>query len=634
MDYGDRKWINRRVFYYKDVLFNSGGELTVDISTSTEDGVNFSIPKINLRIKSLDNRMRTFGLDLNETTSLICSLIEAQIQNEVFACSAAKEIIKKGYNQSLVIQPIISNTNENVVIISIVHNESDQGKIVIPFQSFKCICNIFNMFKSDFWKMYTDLQNDYKISNITEIITSLKNSIHILPSLINETEKSDNNIVQDSISNDFNTFLEKTEPEIKIPELDDESKPPEKAYTQEIESKFIEVILKNDIENFYTIMTTISTTNNPLDSFLNSIKDLNISDYTPGLTDSDKKSLLFLSKVAFRTTFKNYLENGKPIDSNFSILRYNGVPDVVENLELAYDLFMIMAYIQTVRERLESKVSDGQVNKSILYASVRCFLDPLIFSFLYNKSPDVVKNCILVRYEYFNQKGFFKSFDKIIEDNLCTKITSSDISLLVNKVCGVLDKTKTIKELHIDSYKSDVLTIPYENEFTEEQIINEIVDLQVDKRLGREILTKDEELKKLFLKKSKKDTKVKIDKAVKRTPKYKNNIHRFVNEVDFIKQIPPKYKGDFLVYIETLEGDYDFSNLDFPVEEFGEDIVKGLYLWNDSENKKEAYTNFRVRHENCLSKENILAKVKNEVEVNKEDEFNFTNFGLSSLNDF
>ncbi len=638
MDYDERKWINRRVFYYKDILFNSGGELSIDISTSTEDGISFSIPKLSFRIRNLDNRTRSFGLDLNETTSVICSLVEANIQNEEFVCSAGKEIIKRGYKSSLVLQPYIASTGENVVIMKIVHNESDQGKTVLQFQSFKCICNLLNMFKSDFWKIYTDLQNDYKFSSISEGIISLKNSIHILPSLISDQAPEVTKEITDSINNDFDQFLDQTN--IDIPEIKKEQEKvvdsaEVKPVVQEVESKFIGKVLKGDIRNFSSIMAaSYSSDKWATESFINSIEtEMGLDDYLPGLLDNDRKSLSLLSKVAFKSTFKNYLENGKPIDSNFTILRYDVESTKEENVELAYDLFMLMAYIQNLRERLESKISDAQTNYSILYAAIRCYLDPLIFTFIVDKNPDVVKNCIITRYNYFLSKGFFKPFDDEIIEASCNKITASDISLLIDKVCSIIRKTKDISELHKDSFKIGVIAIPYENEFTEEQIIKEIVDLQVDKKLGLEILTSDNNLKKLFLKK---ESKAKVDKPVvkaqKSKPKYKSNIHRFINEVDFIKQIPKKYKGDFLVYIENLEDNYDFLNPEFPIEVFGEDIVKGLYLWNDSDNKKEAYTNFRVKHENCLSKDNIIAKVKSEIKSNDGDfNFDFLQFNATEV---
>ena len=108
----------------------------------------------------------------------------------------------------------------------------------------------------------------------------------------------------------------------------------------------------------------------------------------------------------------------------------------------------------------------------------------------------------------------------------------------------------------------------------------------------------------------------------------KESVSNILKTVKFFNnEIPEKYRNEFFNYIENLKNNnYDFSNSIYEEEELGDNIVKALYVWNESDNKKEPLTTFRTKLEDCLlTKELIIAKYRSTIENNKskEDEWNF-----------
>jgi hypothetical protein len=87
----------------------------------------------------------------------------------------------------------------------------------------------------------------------------------------------------------------------------------------------------------------------------------------------------------------------------------------------------------------------------------------------------------------------------------------------------------------------------------------------------------------------------------------------------FESEIPEEYKKEFLTYIDSLSDNFDYTK--FKLNEFGDNIVKGVYEWNES-NKTEKYTDFYDRCENSLmSKDLILAKMTIKKEEKSDDWF-------------
>jgi len=624
----NRTWINRQLFYHEDKIYNTGGSLSVDITTSTADGKTFNPPKLYLRLRNLDGRNRNFSLDFAGVDDLLQSLVKANFKNPDLVCQQGENnaITKRGYNIQLHVVASVGDDGNQIVVLSLIINESDQGKIAIPFPKFTILCKVLNVFQNNFWTIYTDLQRDYQNNLHTELLNGIKTSIQKLPSYLSnptvnnqvtvEPDTSEQETSKDSMEmlKDFSQFEQEvspTIPEVEHMSMEFETGVSDKPVVQEIKSVFFEKILDNKVENFINLIETIYHDPKwPTEAFISNISvrmNLSFDELLPGLSDIEHKSLAYLSKVNFWTALRGYIQQQLVIPSAVGILRYNpSTPPSVNNIELAYDLLTLIAYVHRVRETRESRDADANKNLSIVYTAIRCFLDPFVFSFLVKCKPDVVKNCVMTRYQYYKDKGFF---------NLPEDIHISDIEKFLDKIGPVLSQVPDVKEGHDFGFEKGTLLIPYENKHTIEQIINTIVDKTVKMRLGEEV--------------SENPTHKKVDHK-KKTVKYNSNIHRVLSEVDYIKQIPESVKEKFLEYVSTLDGNFDYTTIQ--MEELGDDVVKALYVWNESDNKKEAYSTFRSNLEQCImTKDLILLKIKgavNEDQVGGEDNFDFGDMNL------
>jgi hypothetical protein len=634
----NREWINKQVLNFEDKVYQTGGYISVDISSFTSNnGVTFSTPKIQLRLRNLDGKTRSYSLGLSETMDLLLSLNNAGIRNPNLFCKQGEnnEVYKRGYNISLKIFGL-QKDEINLIILKIIINDSDQGKIAIPYITFMTILKILSIYQDNYFNLSNQLEQKYFLNSMNIELKSISNNIKILPSLINDRVNVINEIVQDTpvldqTIEDFKEFVDEkiNSPEIseRVPEINFEQTKlnqgefKESTVKQNIRSKFFEDVLSNDIQNFENKMISIhSSPGCTILNFISSIKEsMNFGEtfsYLPNISDNDMKILALVSQVNFKTELQGWTQTDQNISSSFGILRYDtGGLCKIENVELAYDLLTIMSYIHRVREKLESKDTNAQTNKAILYVATRCFIDPLIFSFIIDKPIDIIKTCVINRYKYYKEKGFFKKFDDLLND----EINIQEISNFVDRIGDTIQKTITIEQLYKKAYNRGDYKIPYKNDMKLEQIVKEQVDFHVQKRLHPE-LNNDIGPQKIQHK--------------KQSIRYNSNIHRVLNEVDFKKLIPESFRDLFLEQIASLKNEnYNYVDKKFPIEEFGDDVVKSLYVWNES-NKNESYSTFRDKLEQCIMTKNmIITKIKGlkniEDKVNGIDEsFDFSTLKL------
>jgi len=619
-DFQDMEFVNIPLYFFEDKTYQTGGKLSVDVSSYTKDqGKTFSSPKFYFKLRNLDSRNRSFSLDYFGVMDLIESLVNANFTNPKMFFQTGGKVVKEGYNISLVIHGQEVN-DTYIVLLQIVINDSDLGKIAIPFQEFKAIFNFMIMFKENWREFYKDLRQEYREIKAQDKLAGIETQLKILPSLINMSPNTTEQVFEATIESDkvpdstetittpsiseFEKFTEDNLDKIKIPEIEHASKELDlgidntQPIEKEIQSNLFEKVLSNDITNFENMINAIhSTPGWTLKHFIASIKTpMGMKEefsYLPNISNEDEKALAFIAQVAFKTTLRKYVDYNEVVDSSFGILRYNTTTCDAENLDLAYDLLTIVAYIHRVRERLESISADGFENKSILYAASRCFIDPLIFSFIIDKPSDIIKSCVMSRYRHYKEKGFFQKFDDLINTN----ITDTEMETFISKISTV--DSIPVDEVYNLSYNNDNIKVPYKNDYTLEQITNKIVEEHVIERLKP--LTKTNKAQDI------KPTRVQ-HKTEKTT--YNSNIHRVICSVDYIKQIPERFKAEFIEFITTLKDDYDFKSTTFPAEELGDDIIKALKVWNDSD-KKESYTNFRSQLEQCImTKDTILTTAK------------------------
>jgi hypothetical protein len=287
------------------------------------------------------------------------------------------------------------------------------------------------------------------------------------------------------------------------------------------------------------------------------------------------------------------------------------------NDEIAYDLLLFNLFIRNVRRRLEGKSPDIVANKALFYLQFRCFADPFIFTYLDNKDAKQLESIIVSRFRYYDSIGVFSKYYKLLEDMNCPLVKEEDIRSGVNEVAEhVIRKTPYIDELHKKLFEAGSAKLPSINKFTLEQIVNEIIPFEVAEKTGSDV-KKEEVLKELKEKNNISDeiikfmTKGKTKITTEKKQKDESNLYRLVKFYD--SEVPEEVKVDFFVYIEKLGNKkYDFKNKTFDLDLFGENLVKALFIWNPEIHSKNYKEFFSAAENELMSKELIIAKIKQE----------------------
>jgi hypothetical protein len=106
--------------------------------------------------------------------------------------------------------------------------------------------------------------------------------------------------------------------------------------------------------------------------------------------------------------------------------------------------------------------------------------------------------------------------------------------------------------------------------------------------------------------------------------KRNSNLFRFIKH--FSDEVPESIRNDFIEYIKNLDNiKFDISKTNYLIEEFGENILKGLYLWNPDEDIQitKNYKYFFEKYENeIMTKDLIIAQMKNTTN-DSTDKWNF-----------
>jgi len=413
------------------------------------------------------------------------------------------------------------------------------------------------------------------------------------PKLNNEVLKE-----TETTMDDLDEFLGKNMENIKVAEIDKSNTVVEKSNIQEINSSFIEKVLKKDLSLLEPIIMNKSHIGEFVQFLAQQLTEpLNI---LPDINDDHLKSLIYISNLFMNFKEKSYIEQGVPIPISAPILKYK-VPDYPsENLNLAFDLFLIQGYIKLFRMKMENKETDPYVNKSLYHIKLRCITDPLVYSFIDKMSVTELSSVISSRFIYYDSIGFFNHYKKILEDNEYSNITLNDIKSYIDNICEKGFNTPYIEELHNTQIETNHLRLTTKNNFNIEQIINEIIPLEIEEKLKHELNFKEvsDEVKTLFKQRIKGPT-----------VKKENNLNPIQKYIEyFTKEYTDQNK---IVEYLSEYGDkkIDFDNFPFPLNEFEEMAVKGVYLW-DPENMKTKKSILDTVGEDVLTKDLIISMTK------------------------
>lgn len=623
----DLHWSNVTLMTYKDSLYGTDGFLRLSLSTSTSNFKDFNQPKLNLMISN--NFSKTCQLSIVQIEDIYeasQNALQSLKTNGGFENTQIKRVIKR--NVQLVFT-IFMNENKTMplVKIEIISNESDFTRTIMPMRyEFMTFVRLLKRFKRDYFTIISNLLSQAatsQILNLPELIKGLPSGIVSKIPAPDEPAPSEELIkgsaeTQQTI-NELDNFLDTNLDSADVPEL----KKADDQHVTVIDSKFVKHIIENDLSKLEWILNNESLTESPMSSFAARLSAVFGMEYKsmPGVTDQEMKSLTYLSKLYFSLAHQNYVNNGVPLPHATPIFKYKPKEFTDDNLELAYDLLLFSLYIRGVRRRLEGKENDALKNCALFHLQLRCFIDPFVFSFIDGITADKLNTIILQRYKYYKELLVFTTYERRLKDYNCPELTENDISSMISELSEkVIGKTPYICDLHEKTISQNSLRLPSENNFNLEQIINEIVPLEVAEKLGKDIKDDSviEQIKKSytitdeilnFFKQSNKKVKIKKESIVTKT----NNLERAVKY--FLDDVPEQYKESFVNHIKEM-GNVKFNFMStFPLDEFGDNIVKALYVWEPEEDPQvtKNYKHLLKKIETeIMEKDQILANVKEE----------------------
>lgn len=628
-------WYNQLLFSIQDDKYGTDGHLRVSISNNTKDFFNFSNLFFSIAITT-NNHNKSVLLNIQNAFDLLNSIrpiIQQKDLNKIYDSnldSNSQYQIYKRYNKNseLIFEFVLNkHTNEKLVRISIRSNESDFTKILIEYNNFIVFAFRLKWFVDNYENTMLTFNSlflqRFLLDTNEKIITAIKN----LPSMVGSVKvenfdisnkELDLNIENETI-NEFESFLENNSSKIKIPELN----------VLETKNEIIQtfdrsIILKShkNISSIEKMLISSESAKNPLQSILNTFKSINPDiDFLPGIDEGSLKSIMYLSKLTCSMIIKNVIENASSVPSSIRILKYKIDKEISkDNIDFAIELLAILGYLQIARKRLESKTDDPTTNKSFIYLIFRSYLDPFIFSILEKVDKETIKTSVISRFKYFEKNLFFNEYNQLITTYNQNIVTEKDIDGFVTSILGTIGNGFFIDKIHDQFYKSSNCRLPFNNIFTEEQITNEIIPLEIYEKTNKSIENYksfdelNDSVKELFLKMKKEQPNKKKTEIVNHS-----NLFRLISQ--YRNQVPENTRTEFLSYIEKLDSDCDLKNFPYPLETFGDDIVKILYLWKPSEDEKlktnykyffEKFENEILTKELILVKSNMIQESKNE----------------------
>jgi len=630
----ERIYFNQTLQTHKDNLYGTSGYLRVALSSNTTNHKDFEPPSLSIMIKN--NHQKFMNLSYENCIELGQSLSNAI---KVYEGRDKVEIVKKFRADIQFVIDIFNHEGKDLAKLTILSNSTDFTVVIMPlFPSFIAFGKIVKDFANNYFNLcqmvYSNSFNSYHKEMIMQI-PSIVQSIGTVAAMPIETETveiEEENLQETKASiEDLDEFLGKDMENIKVPEIDNHKieEKEEKPNYLEVVSPFVETILKNDLYTFENMISGMSVSKSPIIDFYKRLKDPDVAfpdDFVPlnGISDADMKSLCYLSRFTFLMFQKSYISNGSPIPQGFSPLRYDAKDFTDTNKELAYDLLLFSGFFRVLRTKLESKIPNPIENKSILHMAYRCFIDPFIFSFI-NK--DITKESLISvitnRFTCYQDRGVFEKYRGTCMSFGLEEITVNDIKIFIENLSNVIFNNggvPAIDKLHDNGYSKGQLRLPSQNDFILEQIINEIVPLEVEVNLNNNEVT-DALIEKIKVKEGlsddvilffkKKQKKVKAESTDERS-----NLEKFLDNQIYREQIPEKYREDFYKYISELGNkNFDFGSADFPYEQFGDDIIKLLYIWKPEDDDKLIKAQKRIKDlftECAHDRSSILAKESHE----------------------
>jgi hypothetical protein len=607
----DRIWFSQTIQTHKDKLYGTQGYLRVAISTYTTDHKNFNPPTLSIMISN--NHQKNISLSGENALDLAQSLNEAikAFQGERI------EIVKKFTADKQFVIDLFNHEGKELVKITILSNSTDFTVVIVPlFPTFILFGKTVKEFANNYFSLCQEVFSKTFDSYHKEVIMQIPSLIKGMGTSTPMPIEQDNvKIEEEEIKEtkatieDLDEFLGDDMENIKVPEIDEhkiEEKENKVNYT-EVSSPFVTSVLKDDLYTFENMISGMSVSHSPILDFYKRLMDPDNSlpeKFEPliGISEDDMKSICYISRFTFLMFQKNYVANSTPIPQGFSPLRYKAENYDDTHIELAYDLLLFGGFFRVLRTKLESKIPNAIENKSILHMAYRCFIDPFTFSFLDKINKEQLISIVLNRFRCYQDRGVFEKYRGTCMSFGIEEINETDIRSFVEGLAEMIFNNggvPVINQLHKNGYDSGNLRLPAQNDFILEQIINEIVPLEVEVNLNNNEVT-DALIEKVKVKEDLSDEIINFFKTnrqkKKRDEDQRSNLTKFLDNEIFREQIPEKYRDEVYKHIEELGNEnFNFNNVDFAYEQFGDDIIKLLYIWKPEDDNKLIKTQKRIK---------------------------------------
>lgn len=628
MAFEDRIWFNLPKFTYKDKFYQSNTTMDICHSGSTEDFKSFYPLQFDIRLRS-ERTSTNIKLDLHDAEDLLLAIKGIMSDKENIYGGQGASINRRIKDKNLSLAFAKSKEyHENLVSIKILYSESDYKRILLQLERFETIQGMLEEFCDNHGIFSYQYMLVMLSQNTREINKQLHDSVRALPGFIPQVLSSEHSPVPaesppsdtplDSTMEELDQFMGEDFSNIDVPEIDSGKIDEKKEIIYKL-SPFFEHVLKSDFSVFESMMKASFAVPNPHTSLITTITDSLPTPFNilPGLSDDDRKSLVYFGKMFFAHATKDYIGNQHPFPNTSPILRYiQKDPMTQENKDLALDLLTLLGYIRCYRVKVEEKNSDAMQNGAALYLAMRSFLDPLIFSFLSASDETFIEGAILSRFQSLRGVGFFESYDRAVEQHQCSAITENDINLFTRELLIKIIKkpTQAIDQLHKVFYDNKKMKLPAHHKFDLEQITNQIVPLEIASKFGKD-LTSDEvinelmgsteclpEILDIFRKKPAKSKKKGNEKKEDKRSHVQRYVETNITDVakgyrDVVSAMVTKLKKK--AYEPATIAEFDAYN------QFGENIIRALHEWDPTDTDI-VYSDWVKKVESSISKDDIL----------------------------
>lgn len=599
----DVQWLSQNIFSHRDKEYGTEGFMRVSISTNTKDSMSFSAPTfvINIKNGSLNKTCSlTFQMLFDVRNRLKEVVDEAVKEYKSNESSPESQLHYKTGKSSFLTFEFLrgSQQGEPCVRITISHGTSDSTKIIMPFSpEFVAFLKMIGDMVGD-QRKYLDwclhFPNRFYMIEVNQVMKQIPGLIKNAVVQIDRSETSNNvepkvELYSSEVDNEnleavtetmeeMNAFMgsDMENIDLKLPaglEIDTEA-----PKTVSVEENKFSKWLGNDVKNFENVIMRCAEKSNSIRQLEKELSEnYDDFDYFPGITDQEMKSIIYLSGREYFVY--NGQANHGPIQRSFSINKYKGTKAATpQNMELAYNLLVLMIFIKLCRDKIEEKTNDNYENKTLVHLATSLIASPFIFSFI--DSETTLASIIKDKYRQMDEAGMFDSYKKSEFESYGFTISEMDIIGVCDRLSEKYFASDSFKVdthmRHVSMYNSKSCLLDPDNALNEEQIINQLVPFEIH-IISNDISLDDRKNLTAYAKENKLDSNV-LGLFVKALPTKNIPIVKFFE--NNINDVPEEIRSEFMEEItEYNERDYDLSDKKFSYDTFSDEAIKALFLW-------------------------------------------------------